>query len=1733
LPIQGGRLEYVIDVKDETAYAALKKFDAAMDAHAGKQKQAWGTVGDSSTKAGNQISSSMKNAGDSVAKHGKDMHTTLGMIEWRLKYLAMSTTVYAGMAGIGALTAGFTAATVAGIQFDAMMEQSTIAMTSMLGSAAAAGDMLTSLYAMAAKSPFKFPEFVTGAQRLIAYGVAAKDVEKTLRAIGDATAAVGGSSDVFNRMSFSIGQMVSMGKITAREMREVAMAGVPAWDILAKAMGKSVAELQKISETTGIAAEVGIPALITGIEDRFGGMMEKMSDTWSGLTTTTQDQLKQMAGIAEAGIFDTLKDKLKGIRDWLAEFNAEAKKFGFMTALKNEAPGVYEAIRTIEASLAALADAAKAVGTVFNFLATGGVTKFFLELAAGTLIVMKLGTGLVALKNGFMALSTVKAVSSILQTALAMRSANIAMETGAMLAPAYATGMAGIGTALGTIINPATLAVAAIAALGYAYVLNKRHQEDLKKQTDALVESTKTLTESMGGTWGEVVVAQYRGATVASKEFGERNAALINQIKTLKNDTAAAGAKAIEISYEMQLHGIAPEEIVKTVQALFDAADVTLPVKVGAASPEEYVEAAKVTAAKVKAAWDAQLAQADRLGGGWEGSKPFQAAKMAADAESRGLGMVAAQGFTTGYLESIKALISAPEFQMAAQAFATELGDPTLAKANFKNMSEFMTQALGSNVTKLREFAEAYRDALAGGDAKSATAFQQGTTAADAFAAAITKITREQNNSNDSTDAAAQAQEDLKSAIEETTKAWAKELEAQYDMGGAYNKALKAKQAALNEAAAEQNAANQKAAEAEKKSIDTQADAAIAALEKVRDARLADLKEQEAEWQKKATFGASSNTDLMAQISQDHVKALQDEQNAVTDQAAAEKEAIQARATAQKDAIEAVKVSAEEAALSIGEITQALADAASQADAYLLNLTQLPQDVRDAIRDSGLTAEQKQQLAEELVAGSQADRDRAFKILRDMAKARSDESATAWAEYDVKMSALAGSAGQNIVDALVTKLNGGTAAIDAAINGYGVSLALALNPILKALGAPEMPVVTNRDERPFGGNMQWTQQAHGGIMLPSQATIQPAVSPRGLVQWAEPQTKGEAFIPLAPDRRSRSIGIWAQTGRILGVYAQGGFRKYAGGGFGDFTGGSTRLSYTSDQEQQALASSAEYARATAAASVYAAELANLVAKGASAAAQQAKLNQQLAAIQGARDAKQAYYDLQKALGATDEQLAALKVDILGLDTQLATLNPVMDAAAEATRFWGAAAAQTATQMQILADSSASAALQLALLPQLMQQLGQQFEAQMEQMRNAATPEAIQGYAAAALASLTAMFNASKAALQNALDATNKQISDAQADWTAAWTERGSVMEAELKKQEAAINAHYAQLQKAENKRSADLSRALNDEIRALTKFYDDQLAVMDAKDREITRAQQRNKARVELGKNQDALRILQGQGYYTEGDIAKMRELEGTIQDEKDAMAQQDAAWAREDARRKLEEQKNNALDALRAQQEAEQVALQDQIDAANASLEAQKAAELAALDDVRAAHQAEKDEADAHFQKLREDAQAAYQAALDALVKSYSDQMQAVIDQENKLLGEQSKYHGAGYTLGAELAKGVRDSIPLIEQAGIAAADALARYLELHSPAKAGPLADLDKWLEAFVPTIMTPFKGGDVVGSTVSSLHDMVGATKSEQHIYVHLDGDARGLDVRELSTMISEQIDRNIHVVQGNWS
>lgn len=224
----------------------------------------------------------------------------------------------------------------AAIKMGTQLQQAEIAFGTMLGSAELAGNYLNELKDFAAKTPFEFSELVPAAKRLMALGFAAEETIPMLKALGNAAAGLGGGAALIQRLGLALGQMRAKAKVSAEEMRQLAEAGIPAWEMLAKAMGKTTGELMKLSEKGQVSAAAAIPILIAGINEKFGGLMEGFMQTAMGQYSNVKDQLgfvladigKALLPIAALLIEKFALPAVSALRDlaaWFSKLNESTK----------------------------------------------------------------------------------------------------------------------------------------------------------------------------------------------------------------------------------------------------------------------------------------------------------------------------------------------------------------------------------------------------------------------------------------------------------------------------------------------------------------------------------------------------------------------------------------------------------------------------------------------------------------------------------------------------------------------------------------------------------------------------------------------------------------------------------------------------------------------------------------------------------------------------------------------------------------------------------------------------------------------------------------------------------------------------------------------------------------------------------------------------------------------------------------------------------------------------------------------------------------------------------------------------------------------------------------------------------------------------------------------------------------------------------------------------------------
>lgn len=272
-----------------------------------------------------------------------------GMSAARSRFSGLGGTLTGMAASIAAsIGAAFSVGLVAktGIGYNALMEQSAIAWETIAGDAKKAQDILKTLEQMGAETPFEFEGLDKASKMLYMAGFQGDKLYSTLRNVGDAVAAVGGNQETLEGVSMALFQMSAKGKVSAEEMNQMAERGLPVWEIMGKAMGKSTQELMKMSEAGELLAKDALPALIDGLGKRFGGAMEKQSKTFNGMMSTMKDNLKMLAGEITKPLFESLKKIMPGVNDMLSGLLDSIKKNGLKDAIMGMFPPEIRATAT-------------------------------------------------------------------------------------------------------------------------------------------------------------------------------------------------------------------------------------------------------------------------------------------------------------------------------------------------------------------------------------------------------------------------------------------------------------------------------------------------------------------------------------------------------------------------------------------------------------------------------------------------------------------------------------------------------------------------------------------------------------------------------------------------------------------------------------------------------------------------------------------------------------------------------------------------------------------------------------------------------------------------------------------------------------------------------------------------------------------------------------------------------------------------------------------------------------------------------------------------------------------------------------------------------------------------------------------------------------------------------------------------------------------------------------------
>ena len=222
-----------------------------------------------------------------------------------------------------ALTVGLTTPLIAlgtaGVKYNAQMEDFEANLTTLLGNADKAKDMLNDLKEMANTTPFETSDLLEATQMMLGFGLAADKTQGYLQTLGDISM---GNSEKLMSLTRAFSQIGAAGKATMEDINQMIDAGFNPLQIMSETTGKSMADLRDEVSAGEVSFEDIAEAMqiATSEGGRYYNAMEKASQTMNGKLSTAMDALKTALGELTQSLLPIVTKVVEKITEWANAF---------------------------------------------------------------------------------------------------------------------------------------------------------------------------------------------------------------------------------------------------------------------------------------------------------------------------------------------------------------------------------------------------------------------------------------------------------------------------------------------------------------------------------------------------------------------------------------------------------------------------------------------------------------------------------------------------------------------------------------------------------------------------------------------------------------------------------------------------------------------------------------------------------------------------------------------------------------------------------------------------------------------------------------------------------------------------------------------------------------------------------------------------------------------------------------------------------------------------------------------------------------------------------------------------------------------------------------------------------------------------------------------------------------------------------------------------------------------
>lgn len=163
----------------------------------------------------------------------------------------------------------------------------------------------------ATKTPADIEGITQGFIKLKAFGI--DPMNGSYQAIIDQTSKLGFSQEKMEGVILALGQAWTKQKLQGEEALQLIERGVPVWDLLSEATGRTAVELQEMA-SKGQLGRKEIELLMKAMGENSKGAAAEAMKTWTGLVSNLKDMwLNFINDISKSGFLDYMKEQLEAL----------------------------------------------------------------------------------------------------------------------------------------------------------------------------------------------------------------------------------------------------------------------------------------------------------------------------------------------------------------------------------------------------------------------------------------------------------------------------------------------------------------------------------------------------------------------------------------------------------------------------------------------------------------------------------------------------------------------------------------------------------------------------------------------------------------------------------------------------------------------------------------------------------------------------------------------------------------------------------------------------------------------------------------------------------------------------------------------------------------------------------------------------------------------------------------------------------------------------------------------------------------------------------------------------------------------------------------------------------------------------------------------------------------------------------------------------------------------------